>query len=273
MLSSVAATLLLSSFAQAAVTAQKNSQDIESIVVLPIKLTADIDQNKGHMFNEVATSELAAVAPKSVRILNAADLQAMIGHEATRQALGCEDSACLVEIGEAMGVSHLMQISLGRLGEKYALNTKLINVDRAKVYFRRVEYIAANDDAVLQELRHTIQALALKAKWPKRKRAAGSVIVPAKDSGADIVMWAELVGGVLGLAGGGGLGYLAYSRLSENIAGKPQVDVQTDYAIGLVSAAAAIVSGLAGAAGVTFGILRLLDKTDSVESAESESMS
>ena len=42
--------------------------------------------------------------------------------------LGCDDSSCLIEIGHALGASHIFSTSIGRIGGRIVVNGTLLDV-------------------------------------------------------------------------------------------------------------------------------------------------
>ena len=66
-------------------------------------------------------------------VVTAAELQALIDAEKRKDALGCDDVSCLVEIGNAAGIERLVAGSLTHAGEKLVVSLQLINVKQGKV--------------------------------------------------------------------------------------------------------------------------------------------
>lgn len=151
--------------------------EVDSVVVLPIKLAKGIDQKTGDLLNEVVVSELAKVAPKGVRVIGSSDVQTLISHDKQTVSLGCDDTGCLVEIGQALGASHLLQLSLGLIGDKYVINSKFLLVSEATVPYRNVRYVVAKEDALLEGVRAVVADLARARAWklPPKKSPEISV--------------------------------------------------------------------------------------------------
>jgi TolB-like protein len=97
--------------------------------------------------DEVLTAELA----KSGRyeVIGRSEIEAMAGFQTERMKLGCTgDAACLAEIGGALGVDRLVFGSLGKAGQSYVLNTKLLEIHGARVIARDTE-VVRNPDALI----------------------------------------------------------------------------------------------------------------------------
>lgn len=131
-----------------------------------------MDENQANMIAEILVSELQATAPKNVRILGTADLNAMIEQDRARDAANCEDTDCLLELSGAMGSSHILQVSLGHFAEQYVINAKLIANQEAAVLYRKVVYVKFNQKDLLDGVRVVARDLGPRLKAPARDATA-----------------------------------------------------------------------------------------------------
>lgn len=192
-----------------AVAAAPARAEVERIVVLPISAAKGIDEKTSQLLDEVLLAELSQIVPSSIEIFGASDAAAMIGAEQQRQLMGCDDTSCLVEIGAAMGASHLLASTLGQLGEQYVVSTKLINVHEAKVRFRKILYVKADEAALLQGVRDIVKEMGQEMSWSAPiAPETGSATAPAEaaaassaSGGGGPLFWA----GVAGTGGGAAL--------------------------------------------------------------------
>ena len=65
---------------------------------------------------------------KEARVMGSKEVDAMLGFEQKKQMAGCTDTSCMVAIGGALGVDKILMGSIGKLGNSYTLNLKLINI-------------------------------------------------------------------------------------------------------------------------------------------------
>ena len=79
------------------------------------------------------------------RVIGAADISAMMGLENLKDALGCDNVACAVELSGALGVQHLISGSVGQLGDQMVISLVLIDTDRQEVT-ARAERLVPNDE-------------------------------------------------------------------------------------------------------------------------------
>ncbi len=88
--------------------------------------------------------------------IGARDIDAMIGLEKMKEAVGCEDVACAADIGGALGVSELLTCAVSRLGGELMVSLTLVDIRKSAVAGRsqvrapdrETEYARAVVDAV-----------------------------------------------------------------------------------------------------------------------------
>jgi len=169
---------------------------IEQIVVLPFIVSGGLDAKKGALLDELFLTELSQTVPAGVKVIGSSDVTAMLGQVEQQQLAGCDDTGCLVEIGQALGASHVIVSSLGKLGDRFVVNTKLISVADAAVLFRKALYLGETEGELLDAVRTVSQELAVSRGWGTAAAAAPSATA---DGGAgDLLLWTGV-----GLAGAG----------------------------------------------------------------------
>lgn len=145
----VVAALLASPVASAetaAPVAEAPAAELTSGRAEKIKL-AVLDLTAAGAPAELAASLTTSVASELDRlevfsIISRQEIRAMLSYEAQKQALGCDaGSSCLAEIGGALGVRYLVSGTLGKIGESYAFNLVLTDIDTAKVESRVSENV------------------------------------------------------------------------------------------------------------------------------------
>ena len=84
-----------------------------------------------------------------LKVVGAADIEALLGFEKQKDLLGCDSASCMAEIGGALGVDALLRIQLGKLGETFALSATLIHIAAATPVVRGTLRVAGPPDALL----------------------------------------------------------------------------------------------------------------------------
>ncbi len=71
---------------------------------------------------------------RGAEVMTATEIASMLSLERQKQLLGCssEASSCMVELADALGVEGLITGSVGKLGERYQLDVKIIASGSAK---------------------------------------------------------------------------------------------------------------------------------------------
>jgi len=75
-------------------------------------------------------------AARRFLVISASDMNAMIGFEKLKSAVGCDDVVCAAEIGGALGVDFLLAGSVSRLGDQIYVQLTLIDI-RGSAVVRR----------------------------------------------------------------------------------------------------------------------------------------
>lgn len=82
--------------------------------------------NKGE--GAIYTEQLAqALVRANVRVITARDIGAMLGLDRQKQLMNCTENNCSAELVGAMGASGLIVGDIGRLGDEFALNVKILS--------------------------------------------------------------------------------------------------------------------------------------------------
>jgi hypothetical protein len=70
---------------------------------------------------------------KGYKVIGASDINAMLGLEKMKEALGCDDVACATEIGGALGVELLLAGTVSKLGDQIIVSLRLLDTARQEV--------------------------------------------------------------------------------------------------------------------------------------------
>src|SRR2546421_11369337 len=95
------------------------------IAVLPIKAKGKADKAVIEVLDDLLLSALQSQG--GVRVIGKSDIDAMLGFEKTKDAVGCTEVACAAEIAGALGVDTVVSPTVGTLGSKYILTLVLID--------------------------------------------------------------------------------------------------------------------------------------------------
>jgi hypothetical protein len=112
------------------------------------------------------------LALEGMRVITATEISSLIGFERQKQLLGCSDtsSSCIAELANALGVDGLITGSIGKFGQKYQVNVKILAAADGKplsVHSSRV----TGEEALLDELTRAAQKMSKEVYAKLRKQA------------------------------------------------------------------------------------------------------
>lgn len=237
----VATTIASSMLCGALASAQEKQATPKKYAVMPFSIATGIDEKTGKLLDELLLTELSKLSTTEDTFLGSSDIAAVLGLEQQKQMLSCDDETCMAELGNALGVNYLVTPTLGKLGEEFVVNYKVIDPSQVKVVKRDVITVPATEGA----LRGAIKQLAASilgqspdstvAIKPIESQAAE--IGQTEQEGIGTLGWVGIGTAALGVAllAGGGIGVgIADSTLGDaGSAGSDKESAQTIYAAGL----------------------------------------
>jgi hypothetical protein len=117
----------------------------EGQLVVPTLATTGVDTKVAPVLTELVLEAL--LTRHRLPALGPSDLKDMLNVEQQRQLLGCEESQCLSELAGALGAARLVSGLVGRLGELYLINLKMVDLASAQVLARASKKFARIEDA------------------------------------------------------------------------------------------------------------------------------
>jgi len=100
------------------------------------------------LLTETMSHEIADAT--SCRVVTEADMKAILDYEVKKEACTGESNAsCLSEIGDALGVDFVISGTLGKLGNIYSMNVRMVDTEVAQVLVR-AQRAVTNDPTLLR---------------------------------------------------------------------------------------------------------------------------
>ena len=87
-----------------------------------------------------------SLARRGVDVMTAKQIETLVGIERQRQLLGCSDQSCMAELADALGADTVLTGQIGRFGESYQLNFKIISGRDAQRFSTYSKRVARKDD-------------------------------------------------------------------------------------------------------------------------------
>ncbi len=121
-------------------------------LLLPLTPLGDVDKAAVALFTEALAGELRR--RPGVTVLSDSDVAALLGAEKRRQVVaGCTDTACLAELGGALGADRVLHGAVGRVGGSLLVNLSSLDARRARGVAAVSERLkGAGDEAFLDVL-------------------------------------------------------------------------------------------------------------------------
>ena len=248
----VALTLALSVMAPSAHAADDKKI---KIAVMNIEATG-ISEEHVPILSEVLTTELHALA--RFEVISGRDIAALLGYESQKMAIyACDETSCLAELGAAIGAEKLLSSQIGRVGDTYIVNLKLIDVKGMRTERRAKETVEGKIDDVIVALRAAVKGLFVRSDTEMRAAGITSGFISQRAVATGFLL--------VGLAGGGvgaGFGVSAKKHLT-NAEDPTFIGAQHEVIAGKRSMLLANVGyGVGGAFLLTGALLWLLDDTE-----------
>lgn len=95
----------------------------------------------------------------SSTVISRDEVRALLEHGKERSMLGCDDAACLAELGGALGVQYLVFGTVGRVGDTYLMHLKLIGTRNARIAHRVAEAFSGEEAQLVAAARFAARSL------------------------------------------------------------------------------------------------------------------
>ncbi len=119
----------------------------ESAAIFEVRSTHGVAPTLVALLNEELVTHLAKSKTFS-SVVGTGDLLALLDLEQQKAALGCDKSTCLAALGGALGVAYLVVPAVGKLGGRYLLNLKIVDVEAALPLWRDRREVTREEDLV-----------------------------------------------------------------------------------------------------------------------------
>lgn len=159
-----------------AITTLSSPNRLQATEKIPAAVINLVPQNVSHMvtatLSECLRTELFNTGQYDV--INRENMKEILQEQKFQMAGLCDNMGCIVQVGKVLGVKKMFTGSLGKLGKKYVLTLKIVDVQSAKIdNIEKSERICAEED-LSNLLRDTLGRLVPRAEEIIEKK----VIVP-----------------------------------------------------------------------------------------------
>ncbi len=161
-------------FLLAAISQAADNGSSSHLAVLDLGADAGVDSAQIRTISDRLESEL--ISTGSFKILERRRIQEILTEQGFQQTGACDASNCQVQMGQLLGVDQLVTGSVGRVGDVFTLNTKLISVSTGEIIRSEVVDVRGNiSDLLTQGCRSAARGLAGKSdEKPVTNNSKGS---------------------------------------------------------------------------------------------------
>jgi hypothetical protein len=128
----LAILVVTSVLASAPEAPRKSNVDVLILVLKPIAVPAEEVRVVDGLIAEAVGDVVANWRGTPPRVAVADDLRTLMNIHAEKEAAGCDDTACLAEIGGALGARYVLNGSVGTLGGSAVLQLSLFDVENSR---------------------------------------------------------------------------------------------------------------------------------------------
>jgi TolB-like protein len=127
------------------------AQNKINIAVLTLKNTSGITSGEVELISDRLRGELFSTG--RVNVMERDQMQDVLKEQGFQQSGACTDEACMVEMGQLLGVEMLISGSIGKLGTLYMVNVRMIDVGTAQIVKVVSEDIKGGIEGVVTRLK------------------------------------------------------------------------------------------------------------------------
>jgi TolB-like protein len=88
----------------------------------------------------------------SFRVMERGRMDVILKEQGFQQSGACTDAACIVEMGQLLGVDHMITGSIGKVGLTYSVNLRMINVGSGEIIRSLSKFYKGEIDGVLTDV-------------------------------------------------------------------------------------------------------------------------
>lgn len=112
------------------------------------------------------------------RVMERGRMDIILKEQGFQQSGACTDAACIVEMGQLLGVDHMVTGSIGKVGQTYSVSLRMINVASGEIVRSLNKYYKGEIDGVLTDVLPAVAdelagkgAVVSAAKAPEQEKA------------------------------------------------------------------------------------------------------
>jgi TolB-like protein len=158
------AALALLAARSAAQTTPPKTQPL-TIATMPLEASAGMSAQEAALLTSRLNSEL--VNDGTFRVVERAKVDALLQEMGLQQSGACDANECVVEVGKMLGVQLMVGGTVGRIGETYVIDTRMIAVSSGRIVRTTKDNYQGPIDGLLDVLQDVAKKLAGRQVAPR----------------------------------------------------------------------------------------------------------
>ena len=147
-----------------------------------------IEKSEAAVISERLRVEL--INTQSFRVMERAEMKSVLLEQGFQQT-DCVDNSCIVQMGQLLGVEHMVMGNIGRVGSLYTVSIRLVNVATGEVLYTAAEDCRCTIEEVLT---NSTKNIAMKLDLAIEKSIFGVLDVRTVPDFADVSINGKVIG-------------------------------------------------------------------------------
>jgi hypothetical protein len=126
------------------------AEDVPTVAVMKLTPKGGITIKHLDSLSDLLATEIRKTG--RYRVISSNDIVSLLKMEEHKSLLGCADDSCLAEIGGALGAGQMVVGNIGKFGDAYLLNLKLLDVVNVKAVARISKKVKGGEEDLIDAL-------------------------------------------------------------------------------------------------------------------------
>lgn len=154
------------------------SQENDSIVVWRIEPKTGVSDKEADTISGIVTAEVGRISGR--KTVGENEMKALIVGEEMKMSCGAEDTACVAEIGAALGAPESVTGTISKMGDYWILTLQRLNVRKVEVISRYENRIKGDVNLLIETVPSAVSELFKKQKSSKAPALSSEEKKPLK---------------------------------------------------------------------------------------------
>lgn len=154
------------------------SQENDSIVVWRIEPKTGVTDKEADTISGIVTAEVGRISGR--KTVGENEMKALIVGEEMKMSCGAEDTACVAEIGAALGAPESITGTISKMGDYWILTLQRLNVRKVEVISRYENRIKGDVNLLIETIPSAVSELFKKQKSSKAPAVSSEEKRPLK---------------------------------------------------------------------------------------------